>query len=369
MKILIAPDKFKGSLSAMEVGRAIAKGIHQHDPNIECTLHPLADGGDGSMEVLQAHLELQEIQVEVHNPLGRLIQASYFMSGNTAFVEMAKASGLVLLAKNERNPLKTSTLGTGELIANALAHDAKKIFLFLGGSATNDAGIGIAHALGFRFLNQAGKLLSPIGENLIHIHQIQAPELVSNIQFFCLCDVKNPLLGKNGASYVYAPQKGANPEQVVELERGMRNFAKQIEKQFAKDIRTIEGGGAAGGIAAGLSALLNAEIKSGIATILELTNFEQHIQAADWVISGEGKLDNQTLEGKAINGVSDLAKQYRKPLVLFVGQHELDEKAEKQLGIIQLYSVLANAENSEDAMQDGARILTDLGRQFATKHF
>ncbi len=363
MRILIAPDKFKGSLSALEVAQAIAKGIQQRDASIRCVLHPLADGGDGSLEVLQSYLDLDSIALQVQNPLGQKIEANYFCSKDAAFIELASAAGLVLLEKSERNPLKTSTYGSGEMIADALKRGIRDIYLFLGGSATNDGGMGIAQALGFQFLGKDNIPLSPIGENLVHVQNIVPPknyDLLQNTRFYCLCDVKNPLLGMNGASHVYAAQKGANADAIEQLERGMQQFADIVEQQFGKDIRTLAGGGAAGGIAAGLFGLLGAEIKSGIATILELSQFESQIQQADLVISGEGKLDSQTLEGKVVSGVADLAKQYQKPLALFVGQHELSEQAQADLGITNIYAVLEQAKNLEDAMVNAPRVLVHL---------
>ncbi len=371
MKVLIAPDKFKGSLSALEVAKAIAKGIQQHNASIECIVHPLADGGDGSLEVLQSYLNLKAVTLSVEDPLGRGIAATYFISKEAAFIEVASASGLVLLQESERNPLKTSTYGTGELIADALTRGIREIYLFLGGSATNDGGMGIADALGFQFLDAQGKPLTPIGENLIAIQKIIPPknqEILKNTRFYCLCDVKNPLCGLNGASHVYAAQKGGNLTEIEALERGMKHYANLLEVQFEKDIHSLAGGGAAGGIAAGLAVLLDSEIKSGIASILELTEFEQQLQIADLVISGEGKLDSQTLEGKVVSGVSELAKKYQKPLILFVGQQELNRAAQAHLDITSIHAVLEHSKDLEDAMQNTPAILTNLAYQFFKNH-
>lgn len=367
MNVLIAPDKFKDSLSALEVAQAIAKGILQQDASVRCILHPLADGGDGSLEIVQTYLDLKAVKLRTQDPLGRTITATYFISKEAAFVELASVSGLVLLEQSERNPLKTSTYGTGELIANVLEQGIRKVYLFLGGSATNDGGIGIANALGFQFLDKNDSPLSPIGENLIHIHKIIPPknkEVLKEVDFYCLCDVKNPLCGPNGASYVYATQKGASPSAIQTLERGMNHFSDIVDAQFNKNIRSIAGGGAAGGVAAGLFGLLNAEIKSGIASILELSQLERQIQTADLVISGEGKLDSQTLEGKVVSGVSELAKKYQKPLVLFVGQQELEQAKQEQLRMTSIQAVLEHANDLEDAMQNTASILTDLAYRY-----
>ncbi|MEL6942247.1 MAG: glycerate kinase [Bacteroidota bacterium] len=319
MTVLIAPDKFKGSLSALEVGKAIENGIKKHDTSINCIIHPLADGGDGSVDILSNFLDVRRINVQVNDPLRRKIQTYYYLSEKTAFIELAAASGLVLLGKKERNPLKTSTYGSGQMILDAIQKGATKIFLFLGGSATNDAGIGIAQALGFRFLNQYDKELAPIGENLIHIQKIDTSQLkfpIEELEFNCLCDVQNPFCGEHGASFVYAAQKGADEKAILQLDEGLAHFAKIIQQQFAIEIQNVAGSGAAGGIAGGLLGLLNAKIKSGIDTILELSQFEEKLKTADILISGEGKLDHQTLEGKVVSGVATLARRYQKPLFL-----------------------------------------------------
>lgn len=369
MKIIIAPDKFKGSLTALEVSQSIERGIKKYDPMITCLLHPLADGGDGSLEVLKSHLDLTPVSLPVFDPLGRQMVAQYFISEEKAFVEMASASGLVLLKKEERNPLKTSTFGTGKMIADAIQKGCREIYLFLGGSATNDGGIGIAQALGFEFLAEDGRKLAPTGEHLGRITHIKSDALIPGLKestIYCLCDVINPLVGPNGASHVYAQQKGADPEAIAFLENGMHQFAFVIEKQFNKAIKTIPGGGAAGGIAAGLFGLLNAQIKSGIGTILELSQFEQQLKTADIVISGEGKLDNQTLEGKVINGVSNLAKAQGTPLLLFVGQNQLDAKYYERMGVAGVFSVLENAKDIDDAINNASRILEELAFEWGS---
>lgn len=363
MKVLIAPDKFKGSLSALAVAQAIEKGIKQHDASIDCILHPLADGGDGSVAILSHFLEVQRVDISVDDPLGRSIPCYYYLSDKSAFIELAAASGLVLLKAAERNPLQTSTYGTGQIILDAIQRGATNIFLFLGGSATNDAGMGIAQALGIQFLDKNGKALKPIGANLNHIHTIDHTQLrfpLSAIEFNCLCDVQNPFYGENGASQVYAAQKGADEKAIVVLDRGLQHFAQVIQAQFHIDIQTVAGSGAAGGIAGGLFGFLNAKIKSGIDTILAMSRFEEKLKTADVVISGEGKLDTQTLEGKVVSGVAALAKQYQKPLFLFVGQHELSKEQQSVLGIQQVFSVIEQAANVEDAMERAGAILTQL---------
>ncbi|MEM8526535.1 MAG: glycerate kinase [Bacteroidota bacterium] len=363
MNILIAPDKFKESLSALEVGKAIEKGIQQRLPNAKCILHPLADGGDGSISVLSSYFDFETIEVQTLDPLGKLINAYYYVANDTAFIELASASGIVLLKKEERDPRKTSSLGTGEMIVDALSKGIRKIFLFLGGSVTNDVGMGIAQALGFRFLDKNKKELFPCGENLIHVQKIDASDLkfpLEEIELTCLCDVQSLLYGKSGATHIYAAQKGASKADIEYLECGVQHFAKVIKEHLSIDIQQVIGGGASGGIAAGLVGMLGAKAKSGIKTILELTKFEEELIAADWVISGEGKLDAQTLEGKAVSGVSALVKKHRKPFTVFVGQHELSEKEQKILGIHTIFAVMDKAENLEDGLQSAEYYLQEL---------
>ena len=370
MNILIAPDKFKGSLSALEVAEAIAKGLKRANPKITCILHPLADGGDGSVQVLQSYLDLEEVTVQVPDPLGNPLQASYHIHGQEAFVELAQASGLVLVPEQQRNPLETSTYGTGLLIRDALEKGAKKIFLFLGGSATNDGGIGIAQALGMEFLDKKGNPLEPKGKSLGLIDRIIPSSYFTQTQseICCLCDVKNPLLGPNGATYVYGPQKGASPAMADQLEKGMENFAQVVEKQFRNNIREIEGGGAAGGISAGLFGMFGANIQSGIDTLLELSKFEERLQESDFVISGEGSLDTQTLEGKVIKGVLDLCKVYSKELILFVGQNQLSQEIWKKEGINRVEAVLDYAKDVEDAIRNAGEILEEIAIKYGSRN-
>lgn len=362
MNILIAPDKFKGSLSAQEVGKAIAKGIERSAQQAQYKIQILADGGEGSLEIIAQIIETQTVTCSVSDPLGREIDAQYLRSGQDAYIEMAAASGLVLLSVPERSALKTSTLGTGQLIRDAIQKGAKRIYLFLGGSATNDAGMGIAEALGFRFKNQTGEFISPMGANLQDICEIE-PSLEydwNEVQVFCLCDVQNPLLGEQGASRIYGPQKGASKAEVALLEAGMTQFAQVLSSYAQKEIGQIVGGGAAGGIAAGLHALLNAKIQSGIETILQLASMEEKVKQADLVISGEGKLDSQTLSGKVINGLSELCQRYHKPLWLFVGQHDLGPASIHAIGVEKVFSVIELADDIDDAMQNTAILLEEL---------
>ncbi|MEL7530158.1 MAG: glycerate kinase [Bacteroidota bacterium] len=365
MNILIAPDKFKGSLSAQAVGEAIARGVERSAKQSQTHIQILADGGEGSLEIIAQIISAETIHCQVQDPLGRVVRAKYLLAGEAAYIEMAEASGLVLLKESERSALKTSTFGTGQLVRDALERGAKHLYLFLGGSATNDAGMGIAQALGFGFYNQEGQSIVSIGARLAQIDSIIASQDFDwhELRFYCLCDVQNPLLGPKGATYVYGPQKGADQAALVQLETGMQQVEKLLSEHAQKEIGQIPGGGAAGGIAAGLHALVGAKIQSGIDTILQLAGMEEQVKQADLVISGEGKLDSQTLSGKVINGLSQLCQKHQKPLWLFVGQHDLDKQALAANSIEKVFAVMDRAADLNDAMQNTASILEGLAYQ------
>jgi len=355
MKILIAPDKFKGSLTAHKVCQAIDRGIKKFDSSIKTILHPLADGGEGTLDILSELLDLKTVEVEVSNPLLNPIISFYKKNKDTAFIEMSLASGLELLKPNERNCMYTTTFGTGELILNAIQKGAKKIFLFIGGSATNDAGVGMATALGYRFFDKNKNLISPIGKNLTQVHSIDSSQLKFNpseIEVTVVCDVENVLFGKNGAAYVYASQKGANEKEMEFLDQGLQHFSKTITTHFRKNVSQIKGGGAAGGLGAGAMIFLNAKIQSGIQTILQLTHFEEKLKDVDLIITGEGKLDYQTLKGKVIKGIADLAKEKSIPINVICGTCELSSDEIKQLGIQKVVTILNDDVTLEQAISE-----------------
>lgn len=362
MKILIAPDKFKGSLSAKAVCTAIAAGLKQKDEGAEIYLHPMADGGDGSLTVLSDHFALSKTTIETVDPVDRTIRADYFTKDQSAFIEVASASGLVLLSKEERNPMLTATLGTGKMIAHALSNGFLHIYLFLGGSATNDAGMGIANALGFQFQDQSYRPILPIGKNLSKVVRInnQSSFDWSKIKLTLLCDVLNPLFGPSGAAYIYAPQKGASVAQVQKLDNGLIQFNEVLKKTSGFDTSQIPGSGAAGGIGATLISLCGAKLVKGFDTIATLTGLEKQIQSADLVISGEGKLDEQSLQGKVIDGIAGLCKKHHKPLHLFVGKNDLNRKVLETLNIQSVLSIMEIAQNERDAMQNASSYLTKL---------
>ncbi len=354
MKILIAPDKFKGSLSAHEVCNAVGEALKEMDSSHEITKVPLADGGEGTFEILvkQSHGRVKKISVL--DPLQRPIHAEYGLSkdGTVAFIEMAKASGLQLLKEIERNPLHTSTIGTGQLILDALNEGATNIILGIGGSATNDAGIGMAHALGFRFLNKKKEIVNPTGQSLSEIDSIDDSLVdvrLRDVNFTVLCDVDNPLYGIHGAAYVYGPQKGASAEIVKELDHGLNYFA-----ELVKTIKSIElnfrGAGAAGGLGAGAKLFLDATFRKGIDYISEITGLEEKIKESDIIITGEGKVDQQTFSGKVVAHVLSLAKQYKRPVFILCGQCTVSADELKRFGAKKVITLVNHPSELNEAM-------------------
>jgi len=361
VNILIAPDKFKGSLSAQGVCDAIGEGLRTLNPLLHLRLLPIADGGEGTAALLTEHTNGSWIECTVHDPLFRKVKAGYGISGDgqTVFLEMASASGLQLLTPWEPNPLKTTTLGTGELIAHALQHNVKKIVLAIGGSATNDAGIGMAHALGYRFYDQHKKELVPIGESLeqlTSIDQSQVNNRLLQTEFVVLCDVTNPLYGEQGAARVFAPQKGASERDVVRLDSGLQNFARVVETQI-KISTHFAGAGAAGGLGAGAKAFLNARLMRGVEYVIETLAVDAAIRQADLIITGEGKLDSQTLSGKVVAGITAMAKRFNKPVIAVVGKNELTETEWRNAGLNQVISLVDERTSVEMAMSQANELI------------
>ncbi len=320
--VLISPDKFKGSLTAYQVCQAIEVGIHRYNPDVVCILHPLADGGEGTLDALDNSLQLKSVNLTVNDPLFRPIQAEYKLQDQSAYIEMSRASGLELLSHQERNCMLTTSFGTGELISDAIAKGASKIYLFIGGSATNDAGIGLLSALGYNFLNENGEEINPTGAGLEDIVQIDDSQLKferERITVTVVCDVTNPLFGPHGAAYIYGPQKGASPEDIRKLDLGLRNFNAVVKSKYGKDLSSIAGGGAAGGIGAGAVGLLNAELQPGIESVMEISNYKSHLKDVDLVVTGEGKMDKQTVQGKVIEGVFNSATEKGIPMSIVCG--------------------------------------------------
>lgn len=324
MNILICPDKFKGCLEAQEVAEAVAAGLSAGMAGAALTLLPLADGGEGTAEILRQATGGRREEITVHDPLGRLITSSYVVLGDkeTAVVEMAEASGLALLTPQERDPLRTTTLGTGELIRAALDAGLRRLIVAIGGSATNDGGTGMATALGARFLNNEGRVLEPRGGALGHVASIDLTGLdprVRECDVVVACDVANLLLGKEGATKIYGPQKGASARMLELLEEGMASYARLVEKSMGRDISAIPGAGAAGGLGFGLLAFLDARVEPGIEVVMRSVCFEEKVRACDLVITGEGRYDSQTSYGKTVAGVTRVAGELGKPLIILAG--------------------------------------------------
>ncbi len=352
MHILIAPDKFKGSLDSRQVCEAIQSGIRDFDPSIAMTLLPVADGGEGSLDMIAMYRDVQEISLLVKGPLGRTIESNYLLAGDKAYIEMARASGLMLLREDERNPLYTTSYGTGELMMDATKMGARHVYLFVGGSATNDMGIGMAGVFGYRFLDKDDEDVPPVGVSLPFIVKIESDlnDELADTQFYAVCDVRNKLFGKKGAAYVYAAQKGANVEEIQLLDKGLKKLSKRCKQFLGKDISKIPGSGAAGGIAGGLLAFLDGEIISGTDFMLSLASFQEHVKKADLVITGEGKMDKQTLEGKVVKGVAEQARKQGIPVWAIAGMSDLSSRQLRKLNIQKMECIMDHASNQEDAI-------------------
>lgn len=372
MKFVIAPDKFKESLTGFEFCKAVAEGISLIIPDAEVVHCPLADGGDGTMEVANYYLKGEKISLLVKDPLFRPVKATYLYAKKTktAFIEMAKASGLHLLSEKERNCMHTTSYGTGELIKNALEQGTKKIILGIGGSATNDLGTGMATALGYRFTDQKGEEVKPTGENLIKIQKIETDSinpLLKNTEILIASDVNNPLYGPSGAAYIYAAQKGASEKEIELLDNGLKHLSGIIHKQLGIDLQNIPGSGAAGGLGGGAVAFLNGKIISGIEIIKDMADFDEKIRDADWIITGEGKIDSQTFSGKTIKGVIDSARQQQIPVAVFCGVNELSLAEQKELGIKYIKAVSANEKTQEKAYKNAYRNVVKAAAEFSKK--
>ncbi|NKI30384.1 glycerate kinase [Croceivirga thetidis] len=354
MKFVIAPDKFKGSLSGQEFCEIVATEIKKIYPSAELVQLPLADGGDGTLEVVERYLDASVVNKTVSDPFFRSVSATYLYSQSkkTAFIEMSTASGHRLLDHSELDCKEATTLGTGELIFDAIQKGAKNIILGIGGSATNDGGMGVAQALGYRFMDINGEELSPTGKNLNKVARIEKPELdmMEAVKVQVACDVDNPFYGKNGAAQVYAKQKGATPQEIELLDKGLENFAGLIQSTFGLNLQKIPGAGAAGGLGGGAVAFLNGDLVSGIDLIKEIADFDNQIEGADWIITGEGNLDSQTLSGKTIGGVLSSAKSKNIPVAAFCGGIELSVEDQSTMGLDYAVSVSKGISNLEEAM-------------------
>lgn len=357
-KYVVAPDSFKESMTAKEVCDAMEKGIKKADSAAEVIKVPMADGGEGTVDSLVDATNGQRVIVEVTGPLGNKISAYYGILGNgtTAVIEMAKASGLEIVEKKKRNPMITTTFGTGELIRDALDHNVKEIIIGLGGSSTNDGGSGMAQALGAKLLDQNNNQISFGGGNLDKLDKIDISDLDSRLQdvkIILASDVTNPLIGKDGASRVFGPQKGATPEMVEKLENNLQHYAKIIKRDLNKDVASVSGAGAAGGLGAGLMAFTTCKMRQGVDIAIEVTKLEEKVKSADYVFTGEGGTDFQTKFGKTPYGVAKLGKKYHKPVISLAGYLGEGIDSLYSEGFTTIFGIIPGACDLSTALKNG----------------
>lgn len=366
MKILIIPDSFKGSASNVVVANSIAEGVRKVLPDAECILRPLADGGEGSLETIRLSIGGDLVSVPTLDPLGKPITGHFLRVGKTAYIELANASGLQLISESELSARKTSTIGTGLVIKAALEETIEELVLCIGGSATNDGGCGIAEALGYRFVNALGHDFLPVGNTLYEIRHIIPPARLPAVKFSVLCDVRNPFTGIQGATFVYGPQKGASSSDLDHLEAGMVHLRDIIKEWKEIDLDQIEGAGAAGGVGGGMMAFFNASLISGVSYLLEKLQIEKEVEGCDLIITGEGKIDQQTKDGKLISGITRLAKVYRKPVVGICGVLVLTLEETRALGLSAAFSILSRITSEEEAMKQTASQIRETSGQIVS---
>lgn len=370
VRILIAPDKFKGSLSAADAAAAIAAGFSRVFPHAQLDLVPVADGGDGTAQTLVANLGGQLVKRDVTGPDGKSVSASYGMlsDGRVAVVELAQASGLALLDAGKNNPLNATTFGTGELIADAIESGAQRVILGIGGSATNDAGTGALSALGARFLDAAGAPLPQGGAALSRLATIDVSALERRLRGVAIeiaSDVKNPLCGPAGAAAVYGPQKGASPHDVELLDGALRLFAEVASSVAGVDVRDVPGAGAAGGTGGGFLALAHATLRPGAELVLEVLDFQRHLEGAALVVTGEGRLDRQTLSGKAPQAVAKAAQRLGVPVVAIAGSVDCPQSDLEESGIVSALPIVTGPMTREEAMARAGELVTAAAERLA----
>ena len=376
MKIVIAPDSFKGNLTAKQVADAIEIGIKRVIPDAEIVKIPMADGGEGTVQALVDATDGEIITAEVSDPLENRIKAEFGILGDsqksdqtpfetdqiTAVIEMASASGLPLVPRDKRNPMLTTTYGTGELIRIALDKGCRKLIVGIGGSATVDGGAGMAQALGVRLLDKNGNEIPKGGGGLEHLDHIDTTSLdprITETTTIVACDVDNPLVGPRGSPEVFGPQKGATPEMVKILDKFLDRYADIIKRDLGIDIKNIPGAGAAGGLGAGLMAFLGAQLRSGIDIVIDASGLEKHLRDTDIVITGEGKIDRQTIYGKTPIGVARTAKKYGIPVIAFAGNIGSDSHVVYDNGIDALMSIISYPMTLDTAMERSKELLAD----------
>lgn len=370
MKIVIAPDSYKESLSALEVATAIEQGFREIWPDANYVKIPVADGGEGTVEAMVEATAGRIVHVKVTGPLGKPVDAFYGLSGDerSAFIEMAAASGLELVPSGLRDPLKTTSWGTGELIRHALDAGVEHIIIGIGGSATNDGGAGMMQALGARLLDSQQNEIAPGGAALETLAQIEIGQLDTRLaacRIEVACDVTNPLTGNEGASAVFGPQKGATPEMIVRLDKALVHYAQLIARDLNVDVSGLAGGGAAGGMGAALYAFCGAELRRGIEIVTDALQLDACVVDADLVITGEGRIDSQTVHGKVPVGVASVAKRYNKPVIGIAGSLTADVGVVHQHGIDAVFSVIYNICTLDDALKNAAENVRMTARNVA----
>lgn len=366
-KIVLAIDSFKGSASSLAVEEHVAKGIQAVVPDAECVLVPVADGGEGTVEAIVDARHGVYHEADVMGPLGQPVKARYGMIDNEtiAVLEMSAASGITLVKKDELNPLRATTYGTGQMILDAINRGAKEIYMGIGGSATNDGGMGMAAALGAKFLDKNGNELEPVVTSLAQLDRIDCGGIdprIADVRFTILCDVTNPLCGPHGASHIFGGQKGADEEMKILLDSYLELYAACIERDLGVSVKDIPGAGAAGGLGAGMIAFTKAHKQSGIDAVLKLIRLEEQIGEADLVVTGEGRMDNQTAFGKAPVGVSGLAQKQNIPVVAVVGSRSLDTEAVYEKGISLILDIINEPMPLEEAMKNVDALTQNTGR-------
>ena len=370
MKIVVAPDSFKGSVSALEAANAMEQGIRRVFPDAIIDKIPMADGGEGTVQSLVdatgGHIQTHRVVAPLENEVDA--QFGILAGGETAVIEMASASGLTLVPIDKRNPLRTTTYGTGQLIHAALEAGCRRLIIGIGGSATNDGGVGMAEALGVRLLDADGKQIPRGGAGLGQLASIDITELhpaIAETETVVACDVNNPLTGPNGASHVYGPQKGATPEMIETLDGHLAHFDSVLTRTLGKSFNDVPGAGAAGGLGAGLMAFLNAELQLGVDIMIDAVNLEERVKGASIVFTGEGQLDFQTAFGKTPVGVAKVAKAHNIPVIAIAGGIAEGAEAVYEAGIDAMLGIVQEPMSLDDAVEDAARLIANTAEQAA----
>jgi glycerate kinase len=374
-KIVLIPDSFKGTLNSKDICNIIAKSINKYFPECEIISIPVADGGEGSVDCFLTALGGEKIYETVKNPYFEDMKSFYGLinGGETAIIEMASCAGLPLV-EGRKDPRKTSTYGVGQLILAAANRGCKKIIVGLGGSSTNDGGVGAAAAIGVKFYNKSGKEFIPVGGTLENIEKIQMSsrsKVIENVEIITMCDIDNPMYGPCGAAYVFAPQKGADEKVVLELDKGLVSLCQSIKNHIGMDLKDVQGGGAAGAMGAGMIAFFNSTLQMGIETVLDTVNFNEIINGADMIFTGEGKFDTQSLRGKVVIGVAKRAKNKNVPVIVIAGGADRGINQAYEMGVTSIFTInrlpedfeksrLKSEENMEATVDDILRLIKSL---------